>query len=51
MTFVAPTREEAYKLAQEYMKTVDPYRQPYISINYENAFGEYIVVVKERGLD
>lgn len=51
MTFVAKTREEAVRLAQEYMKTVDYVRQPYIEMNYENAFGEFVVVVKERGLD
>lgn len=50
MTFTAPTREEAHRLAEEYMKTVDEARQPWISGDFQSDTG-WIVVVRERGLD
>lgn len=49
--FYGDTREEAYKLAEEYMKTVDYVRQPYIESDYRTIDGQHCIVVRERGCD
>jgi hypothetical protein len=49
---VAPTRQEAVELAEEFIRTVDPYRQPRIREYWPSKDGKsYHVVVGWHGLD
>jgi len=50
-TFVADTREEADRLAEEHMKKIDPYRQPHIGYYWKDDEGKYHATVCYYGLD